>query len=155
MAIVGGIILIIFYVGMVGIAEFIAPYDLEHASNFTDASPQAIHFIDKQGKFHFQPLTYGLVKKIDEVKRVRTFVEDPNSNQYPIYLFVKGDPYKLFGLIPMSLHLFGIKIDGSRGNDIYHGHQLAGTGLFLAHHLRWAPIPVDRFDRPVPHHHPG
>ena len=130
MAIVGGIILIIFYVCMVGIAEFIAPYDLEHASNFTDASPQAIHFIDKQGKFHFQPLTYGLVKKIDEVKRVRTFVEDPNSQQYPISLFVKGDPYKLFGLIPMSLHLFGIKSTDPQATIFIMGTDSLGRDYF-------------------------
>jgi peptide/nickel transport system permease protein len=46
-------------------------------------------------------------QKLDFKTRARTYVED-TTKIYPISLFPKGDPYKLFGLIPMQRHLFGV-----------------------------------------------
>ncbi len=107
-AVFGGIILILMYFCMCIIPEFIAPYDLEHSTNFPEARPQTIRFIDAQGKFSIQPFVYGLDKKIDEKLRKRVFVEN-TSVKYPISLFVKGDKYKLLGFIPGDIHLFGIR----------------------------------------------
>lgn len=111
LAIFGGIIVLLFYVGMVGFAEFLSPYTLETRTNFTKAPPQAIRFIDSKGQFHLQPFVYGLDKKIDNVLRIRTFVENPNKI-IPIGFFVRGESYKLFGLIPTNIHLFGVDYVG-------------------------------------------
>src|SRR3954447_12987369 len=105
-AIIGGVILIILHVAMVVVPEFVAPYLLEHASDYVEASPQRIHFIDQAGSFHWQPFVYGLEKKIDLVKRTRVFVEVP-TRIYPLSFFVHGGPYHLFGFIPLDLHLYG------------------------------------------------
>ena len=35
------------------------------------------------------------------------YKEDPNAI-YPIKLFVKGDPYKMWGVISWDRHLFGV-----------------------------------------------
>jgi peptide/nickel transport system permease protein len=106
-AVIGGIILITFYVSMVLLPEFMAPYLLEHPSDYVEAAPQSIHFVDSHGAFHLQPFAYGLTRKIDQTTRSRTYVEDP-SRVYPLGLFVQGDPYKLLGFIPLNVHLFGL-----------------------------------------------
>ncbi len=106
-AIIGGIILLIFYFSFVAIPEFISPYLLERRSEYTEARPQTIRFVDSQGQFHLRPFVYGLEKKVDAAKRLRYFVEVP-ERVYPIHFFVKGDEYKLLGLIPTSRHLFGV-----------------------------------------------
>ena len=37
----------------------------------------------------------------------KRFYEVDKSQQFPLYLFVRGEPYKLMGLIPGSIRLFG------------------------------------------------
>ncbi len=106
-AVLGGIILITFYISFVAIPEFISPYALEHVSDYVEASPTHLHFIDQSGKFHIQPFVYGMTRKIDVVKRTRIYTED-TSVMYPVSLFIHGDPYKLLGFIPTDIHLFGV-----------------------------------------------
>jgi peptide/nickel transport system permease protein len=107
LAIFGGIVVLLFYVSMVGFAEFLSPYSIETRTNFTKAIPQAIRFVDSKGQFHIQPFVYGLDKRINEKLRIREFVENP-AKIIPISFFIKGDPYKLFGLIPTDIHLIGV-----------------------------------------------
>ena len=109
-ALIGGVILIVLHVAMVIVPEFVSPYLLEHTSEFVEAAPQKIHFFDSEGTFHLRPFVYGLEKKIDLKKRTRVFVED-TTKVYPLGLFVKGDPYKLFGFIPLDRHLYGVVSD--------------------------------------------
>lgn len=107
LAVFGGIMVLLLYISMVGFAEFLSPYTLESRTNFTKAPPQAIRFVDSKGQFHFQPFVYGLDKKIDNVLRIRIFVDNPNKI-IPVSFFVRGESYKLFGLIPTNIHLFGV-----------------------------------------------
>lgn len=106
-AVLGGILLLAFYTGFVAIPEFISPYGLEHISDYVEAAPTHLHFTDSSGKFHLQPFVYGMTRKIDVINRTRTYVED-TSVMYPVSLFVHGDSYKLLGLIPTDIHLFGV-----------------------------------------------
>jgi peptide/nickel transport system permease protein len=106
-AVLGGIILLTFYVSFVFIPEFLAPYALDHTSNYVEAKPTRIHFIDAEGKFHFRPFVYGMEKKVDVKTRSRIYIED-TTRMYPIHFFVKGDPYKLLGFIPTDRHLYGV-----------------------------------------------
>ena len=130
LAIFGGVIVLLFYVGMVGLAEFIAPYLLESRTSFTTAPPQTIRFIDSTGKFHLQPFVYGLDKKIDNVLRVRTFVENPNK-VIPISFFVKGENYKLFGFIPSNVHLFGVNyLENPQSSFFIMGTDASGRDYF-------------------------
>lgn len=129
MAIVGAVILIILYASFVGVPEFVSPYLLEHTSNFTEARPQTIRFVDQEGKFHLRPFVYGLNKKIDVVKRLRTFEEDA-TRPYPIYFFVKGEPYKLFGLISTDIHLYGLISDDPEASIFIMGTDALGRDYF-------------------------
>jgi peptide/nickel transport system permease protein len=130
LAIIGGVIVLMFYIGMVGFAEFVSPYLLETRTNFTKAPPQTIRFIDSQGQFHLQPFVYGLDKKIDEVLRVRTFVENPKKI-IPINFFTKGEEYKLFGFIPSSIHLFGVNyLENPNASLFIMGSDSSGRDYF-------------------------
>ncbi len=106
-AVLGGFLLLASYITFVLIPELVAPYDLNHTSDFTEAPPTKIHFVDADGKFHARPFVYGMEQKLDFKTRARTYVED-TTKVYPLYFIVQGDPYKLFGFIPMNLHLFGV-----------------------------------------------
>lgn len=129
MAIVGGIILLLFYFSFVAIPEFLSPYLLERRSSFTEAPPQPIRFVDSQGQFHFQPFVYGLERKVDQKLRIRTFVEDPNRI-YPISLFVKGEPYQLLGLIPTDIHFFGVNHSDPQASIFIMGTDSLGRDYF-------------------------
>lgn len=106
-AVIGGIILLSFYISFVFIPEFLSPYDLNHTSEYVEAGPTKIHFIDTEGKFHLRPFVYGMEKKVDVKTRSRIYIED-TTRMYPIYFFIKGDPYELLGFIPMDIHLYGV-----------------------------------------------
>lgn len=128
-AVLGGLALIVIYVACVGLAEFVAPYSLERRSVFVEAPPQGMRFVDAQGQFHLRPFVYGLERKIDQQLLTRTYVEDP-SRLYPIYFFAKGEPYKLLGLIPADVHLFGITSDDPRASFSILGTDTLGRDYF-------------------------
>lgn len=129
LAIIGGIVVVLFYVAMVGFAEFISPYLLETRTSFTKAPPQAIRLIDSKGQFHL-PFVYGLDKKIDQVLRVRTFVDNPDKI-IPIYFFIQGEEYKLLGFIPTKIHLFGVKyLDDPNASMFIMGTDSNGRDYF-------------------------
>lgn len=106
-AVIGGIILMIFYISFVMIPEFISPYGLHTTSRYVEAPPTKIRFVDSEGQFHVRPFVYGLEQQLDFTTRARTYVED-TTRIYPIYFFVRGAPYELLGLIPTNLHLYGV-----------------------------------------------
>ena len=108
MAVIGAIIISIFYITFCVLPEFVAPYPLERTSSSVEARPQAIRWVDNNGKFHLRPFVYGLEEIIDSEKRLRYYIDNPNL-VYSIHLFVQGDSYKLMGLLPGNIHLFGIK----------------------------------------------
>jgi len=109
MALIGGIIILLFYLGAL-FADFIAPYTL--TTRFTKSiymPPQRVHFFN-EGKLH--PFVYGLQQEFDESLR-RRYVMDPEKKTF-IHFFARGEPYKLFGLIPADVHLF----QGSNGQPV-------------------------------------
>ncbi len=90
------------------LADFVAPYSpLTRFGELVYAPPNTIHIRDEQGNFH-APFIYRRVSKLDEKTYIYSFMDD-TSQRIPIKLFVKGEPYKLWGLIPGNLHLFGIE----------------------------------------------
>ncbi|MGQ9814645.1 MAG: ABC transporter permease [Candidatus Roseilinea sp.] len=128
LGVVGGILLITLYVSFVALPEFISPYTLENRSNFVEAPPTPIRFVDASGQFQ-APFIYGLERRIDQVKRLRTWVED-TDRKYPVRLFVQGDSYQLFGFIPANLHLFGIEADQNESRLFIMGSDALGRDFF-------------------------
>jgi peptide/nickel transport system permease protein len=104
-AIAGSVIVILFYLIAI-FCEFFAPQDpLKRNTQFINVPPQTIHWVGAKG---FGPYVYGLTFKEDPVTWKKLYVEDPKV-QYSISLFVKGDQYKMWNLIPGDIHLFGVK----------------------------------------------
>ncbi|MGC9521938.1 MAG: ABC transporter permease [Anaerolineae bacterium] len=111
-AIVGAVLVMMLTVLAI-FAEFFSPTDpneLALSASFTP--PQRLHFIDEQGQFHLRPFTYNQVIELDPTTFAPIWSED-TSKRYHLKLFVKGWEYKLFGLIPMRLHLFGVEEGGT------------------------------------------
>lgn len=104
-AILGATIIIIFYTSFVIVPEFVAPNLLEQRSDFLESRPQKIHIRDTEGSWRL-PFVYALEEKIDLELRLR-YYEPDTSKLYPINFFVKGESYKLLGLIEWDVHLFG------------------------------------------------
>jgi len=108
MAMTGGIILIIFYTLAI-FADFFAPYAMETQNRTLHyCPPTKPHFFDESGTFHARPFVYGRVL----ADRKLTLYKDDASKQYPIKLLIKGEPYKMFGIIPSDRHLFGVEREG-------------------------------------------
>jgi peptide/nickel transport system permease protein len=107
MAIASSILVAILYLLAI-FADFVAPYD----PNETDTAylfvpPRVIRFIGPEG-FRLRPFVYGLTLHVDDETYRKTYTDDP-SVQQPVHLFVRGSPYKMWGLIEGDIHLFGLK----------------------------------------------
>lgn len=114
-AIVGGVIVLLFYFFCFGFAEFFSPYPAEHKSRiYLGAPPQIPRFVDDEGNWSLRPFVYGYERKLDPRTFTRTFVED-RSVKYPIYFFVKGEPYKMWNLFWWDIHFFGT----AEGGHVY------------------------------------
>jgi peptide/nickel transport system permease protein len=103
-ALVGGAIVVLFYVVAL-FANFLAPYDADwRYDTAIYVPPQAIYLVD-DGKIYPHILGLKLTTDIETLRR--TYTPDP-SNKVPVEFFVHGNPYRLFGLIPTDVHLFGV-----------------------------------------------
>jgi peptide/nickel transport system permease protein len=128
-AIVGAVIVILSYLIGVLFAEFFSPYLVNQQSDYVEAQPQWPHFVDEQGRFHLRPFVYGLEETIDQELFKRTFEVD-KTRQYPLYFFVRATPYKLLGLIPMDIHLFGTDPNDPEAHVYLFGTDGLGRDVF-------------------------
>jgi peptide/nickel transport system permease protein len=95
-AMTGGVILIFLY-AVALFAGFVAPFRYDHLDTDYSFHPpiwpklQGLHFVVPRYEPGAGTFVYRLV---------------PNDTK-PLHLFIHGDKYELFGLIPASIHLFG------------------------------------------------
>ena len=115
LALISGGLLLFFYIGAVFV-EVIAPY--EQSTKHVDyvlAPPQPIHFFH-EGRF-VGPFIYGYeragvtgdmsgmsLRERVMLETARTFTTDTSEIQR-LRLFCRGDPYRMWGLIPSDFHL--------------------------------------------------
>jgi peptide/nickel transport system permease protein len=123
-------------------AEFIGPYNYLQSHSVFPYVPPMI------GRIHFdglQPFVYGLGPKkavcVQYGSRCQTlpgvweYPED-YTKKYPIRFFVQGEPYHLFGFIPMNIHLFGTGEPANSPGQFFllgtakNGHDLFSQILF-------------------------
>ena len=108
LAVVALVILGIFYLVVI-FAEFVAPYDPYHNdARYLHAPPQRLRFVAAIGGVHLRPFVYRLNSEVDPVRMALVFEVDTSARD-PLAFFVKGDPYKMWGLIPSDIHLFGVR----------------------------------------------
>ncbi|MCY4080540.1 MAG: ABC transporter permease [Caldilineaceae bacterium] len=105
LAVISAVVLLILYL-LVLFAEFISPHSPhERHVEYAQAPPQRLRFIDSEGKFHLRPFVYGTEQKMDEMF-IRTY--PPITEEiYPVRLFVRGAPYKMWNFLRTDVHLFG------------------------------------------------
>jgi peptide/nickel transport system permease protein len=124
LAMFGLVVLAVFYLTAV-FCEFVATMDPhERHTRYIYCPPQRIHFVDEEG-FHLRPFVYELKQETDPDTWRRTYVENTSKKQ-PVYFFVRGDKYKLWGLFETDLHLLGVR----EGQLFLFGTDESGRDLF-------------------------
>ena len=101
----GGILLLCLYL-IALFAEFFATQSVTRRDeDLINAPPQRVRFFD-QGRLR-APFVYGLQVSEDPVSWRRIYTPDPEQ-VHPIRFLVRGDKYKMWGLVESDLHLIGI-----------------------------------------------
>lgn len=131
--------------GIVACAGFFAPYDPAEQDRYRPyLPPMRMHLVDAKGHFHFRPFFYAEQLQSGSFDQF----EERTGEVIPLRFFVGGAPYRLAGLLPSRLHLFGggasrIYLLGSDGygrdqlSRILYGGQISllaglfGAGLTL------------------------
>ena len=107
------ILLIMLAASVLLFGEFIAPYSYETQMRREPNAPAtSIRFRDGEGNLHVRPFIYE--RNLADPLGFR--YEEIVAERYPISILVRGDSYRLLGLITTDLHLFGIAPNGSRLN---------------------------------------
>ncbi len=108
LAILGSVILLLFLL-IVVFAEFVAVVGPQRRDpTYVLGAPQAVHWVQTDGGVRLAPYVYGS-KTVRDPVTLALKVEEDHDLRIPVRLFVKGEPYKLFGLIPWDVHLIGIE----------------------------------------------
>ena len=97
-------------------AEFLTPFEpSDFAPQYIFHPPQAVAFVDttEDGGWAFRPHVFGEKLTRDPKTLKGTFVTDPDQKVY-LKLFGEGYAYKLFGLIPIKVHLMAAENAGDR-----------------------------------------
>jgi peptide/nickel transport system permease protein len=106
-------------------AGFFAPYGYTNRDRrLPFAPPTRLHFFDESGKFHIRPFVFGLK---DDPEHFGAYLTD-TSRRFPLRLFVCGPPYKLAGLFPVRVRLFGVDDPGRiflMGSDAFGRDQFS------------------------------
>ncbi len=104
LAMISTAVVLLFYLVVV-FADFLAYSDpLASEAQRSLLPPQRIHWFD-EGRF--SPHVFGLTGVRDPMTFKRVYTPDPNK-KIPVTFFARGFEYRLFGLIPMRLHLIGV-----------------------------------------------
>ncbi|MBE7469760.1 MAG: ABC transporter permease [Anaerolineae bacterium] len=129
MAVVAVIFLVVVYFCAI-FSEFVAPYDpFAFSARYTYLPPQAIHLLDENGRLQF-PFTYEINKQRDPETFALTYTEDTTKPKHYLRFFVTGAPYKLWGLIPSDIHLFGVDPAVDNGTLFLMGTDSMGRDVF-------------------------
>ncbi len=108
LAVAGGVLLVVFYV-IVLLTPFVAPYTQEEMDRARFYHPpSALHLRDASGRFHLRPF----VRLTELASQADFSYRELPDREFPIRLFVHGARYRLLGLIPTDIHLFGVDAPG-------------------------------------------
>ncbi len=124
LAMISGALVIAFYLVAL-FSEFLAPnVTTTYKDTYATAPPQPISFF-YEGKW--LPHVKGLKYERDPVSLRKTWTIDEEV-VVPIGFFVRGDAYKLWGLIPSDIHFIGAK---NPGDPFYlFGADIIGRDVF-------------------------
>lgn len=141
-ALIALVVLFVIYFSLL-FADIIAPYSKDFADrNMSYAPPSKIFTVNEKGRLSL-PYTYTYKREFDPNAMQVDYKLD-RSHKYFLKLFVKGQPYKLLGIIPGDRHLIGVEPAGRlyllgtdiNGRDVFSrilfGGRISMTIGFLA-----------------------
>jgi peptide/nickel transport system permease protein len=101
------IILTLFYLAA-AFADPLTPYSMTFSdADLANAPPTPVYTQDDDGNWTW-PYVFAVKRTFNQSTLSQDYTEDTNK-RVPVKFFVKGESYKIFGLIPGDLHLFGVE----------------------------------------------
>lgn len=123
-AMIGAAVLILFAI-LGTFADFVAPYGPSTRDrSYLMGPPQIPMFWDGNG-VSLQPFVHGIKTTRDPVTLRSIATTDPDSRRF-VQFFVKGDKYRMFGVIKSEVHLFGL----DKGKIHLFGTDELGRDMF-------------------------
>ena len=105
LALAGGSVLALLYLGAI-FCELLAPgVPKNRHIELVFAPPQRVRLFH-DGRLR-APFVYALDKRVD-ARTLQPIYTPDRSRPYPVRLFVRGEPYKLWGLFDADLHVLGV-----------------------------------------------
>ncbi len=126
-------------ISMAVFADFLSPTDpVTTNMQFAYTRPQRLYFISSEGQLHLRPFTFAQEQVLDPASFLPIWQPDL-TKPYPIKFFVQGYEYKLLGIFPSRLHLYGVEDGGTVfligsdkfGRDLW-GRICMGSRISLA-----------------------
>ena len=128
MAVISAALIILFYFIAI-FCEFVGPYDPELPFiKYKYAPPTKVHLRDANGKWH-APFVYRIERSKDP-ETLRNLYDEDTTTRYPLRFFVRGTPYKMWGLFPSDWHLFGLDVPHEEQGAFLVGADRLGRDLF-------------------------
>lgn len=92
--------------GLVIFAGFVAPYDAGAQNrDLPFAPPTRLHFVDASGHFRLRPYVHSWKAKEEAFGKY----QEGYDQAYPVHFFVQGSSYRVAGVLPGGIHLFGVE----------------------------------------------
>ena len=122
-----GILAVLYTVAL--LADFVAPYSPQHRDLERVYCPPQLPRFNVQNGLHVR----GVKRHVDPVTFRRTYQEDPQAI-IPLRFFARGEPYRLWGLIPLERRLLGVdrsfSADGVAPTFYFLGTDRFGQDIF-------------------------
>jgi peptide/nickel transport system permease protein len=101
-----GLYVMSFFYAVAVLAELFAPHDKgAKFRGFENSPPSTVHLTTAEGKLAW-PFMYRTEKILNKKTFCYEFAED-RSRRYPVRFFVRGEPYRLLGLVPGRVRIVG------------------------------------------------
>jgi len=104
----GGLVVLVVMYLIVGLADFLAPDSYRKQNlDYIFGPPTPITFTGPDGRLGLRPYTFAVTTVLNQ-KTFKWDFELDRDTRVPIEFFVRGDRYKLLGLLSSDIHLFGV-----------------------------------------------
>jgi len=102
----GIVILLVLYLCAV-FADALTPYSMYfNDPALANAPPTPVHWHDESGSITW-PYVYSTERRFNPQTFRQTYHEIKDT-RYPLRLFSRNEPYRILGILPCDLHLFGV-----------------------------------------------